>query len=249
MDSNPLTGSGSQMAYYSRKKKVQERKDIRRTVLFIFLTVVFIVAFFFYGLPVVIRYTAVLTDIRKTDEPIETQDTTSPPPPKFEDVPDYTNKENIDVRGNTEPGADVTIYYNSQEQEVLANSDGIFTYTFSLQDGVNTFYAISKDSSGNESQKSESQKIIFDSEPPEFEVTSPEDGKTFYGSKERQIVIQGTTEKNARVKINDRWVVVESDGSFAYATSLSEGDNTFKVVAEDEAGNQTEKEMTLKFNP
>ena len=46
-----------------------------------------------------------------------------------------------------------------------------------------------------------------------------------------------------------RIVVVESDGSFAFTTTLSEGENQFTVKASDKAGNSTEAVLKLNFSP
>jgi len=60
---------------------------------------------------------------------------------------------------------------------------------------------------------------------------------------------EGKVEENAKVQINDRVVVVESDGTFSFVTTLSEGQNNFTVKAEDEARNKVEKNLKVTYAP
>ncbi len=233
---------------YSRLKATEERKNIRKAFVFAFLTIATLAIFIFLGIPAIAKFAAFLTDLRKSGEPVEKVDTTPPVPPKLDPLPEFTNQVRVELKGSTEPGATVVLFINNKKDEVLANKGGVFTYSLPLNKGENTISALAKDSAGNESQESSTHKITYDDEPPEIEVNSPEDGTTYYGSKQRQIVIEGKTEELASVTINDRIVVVESDGSFAFATTLTEGENSFTIKAQDSAGNATEKSITLHFS-
>jgi hypothetical protein len=234
---------------YSRLTKTEEKKNIRRAYFFGFLTIALIVVFIFLGLPAFAKFAGFLTDLRKSSEAPEVGDTTPPAPPRLEPLPEATNNLQVEIKGSTEPGATVVLTLNNKQQELLANKEGTFSYTFSLADGENTLSAIAFDSAGNESQKTKKYKITYDNDPPELAIVKPEDGSKFYGAKQRQIVIEGMTEEGASVNINERLVVVEADGSFSFATSLSEGENQFSIKASDKAGNTTEKSLTLHFTP
>lgn len=213
------------------------------------LTVILIGGIFVFGLPTVAKFAAFLTDLRKSGEPVEINDTTPPAPPRLDTLPEATNKTRIEVSGESEPGATVILSFNEDPQEVLADSEGSFRFTFELNDGPNTLIASAKDPSGNESQKTEGVTIIFDDEEPSLSINSPSEGASFFGSKQRQVVVEGTTDSEASLSINDRFVLVEEDGSFAFATTLSEGENTFNLKAQDKAGNQTEKSLKVNFAP
>lgn len=234
---------------YSRLSKLEEQKNVRSTAIFVILTIAALAAFFFFGLPTVIKFSAFLTDIRKSGEPVEKDDNTPPVLPRFDPLPEATNSNRVELIGRTEPGVTVTLFLNGTQEEILANNEGEFTYSFSLNKGNNRVSALAKDSAGNESQKSSVIVITFDNQPPEIEMTSPQDGTQYYGSKQRQVVIEGKTEEKAAVNINGRIVVVESDGSFAFTTTLSEGENQFTVKASDKAGNSTETVLKLNFSP
>ncbi len=234
---------------YSRLARTEERQSIRRAIFFTFLSIVSIFAFIFLGLPVLARFAGFLTDLKKSGLPIERNDTTPPAPPRLESLPEYTNEFSVEIKGTTEAGATLTLFLNGDEEEVVVNKDGDFNFTFKLDKGENTVSVKARDAAGNESQETNVYKIIFDNEPPELEVTSPEDGKEFYGSKERQVSINGKTEESASVTINDRIVAVDASGNFTFVTTLSEGENGFTIKTEDKAGNSTEASLTLRFTP
>jgi len=92
-------------------------------------------------------------------------------------------------------------------------------------------------------------EVVFDNESPDLEVTSPEEGKEYYGSKERQITIEGLTEDGVSLTINDRIVAVDEDGTFTFLTTLNEGKNNFNIKSTDKAENQTEMDFSVSFTP
>lgn len=228
---------------------MEEKQNKRKALGFVFLTIATIAFMLYFGIPLLVKLSNFAYDLKKSGETIETSDKTPPPPPRFSELPAFTKNEKLEVSGNTEPAASVTISLNNETAEVLANNDGEFSQSFSLKKGENTLYAFAKDSSGNQSQDSKTYTIILDKETPEVAVTKPSDGETFYGNKNRQITIEGTTEKDAQIQINDRLVIVDSTGTFSTFFTLQEGDNNFTVKSEDQAGNTTETSFSVKYVP
>src|SRR5690606_23917923 len=143
------------------------------------------------------------------------------------------------------PGSTLVLEVNNQKKEQLVGNDGRFSLTAELTGGENTLNAKAIDNAGNESQSTETFRIVVDKNPPDLTITSPQDKSSYYGSRERQLVIEGETESDANITINDRIVVVNSEGHFTYAISLQEGENIFTVIAKDKAGNETKQEFTV----
>jgi len=233
---------------YSRLTRIEEKENIRRAVFFSLLTIISLALVFFLGLPAVAKFSAFLSDLRKSSEPVERQDSTPPVPPRIEPLPEATNQLRVDIKGSTEPGVSVILKLNNKEEEILANNDGEFNYTFALNDGENKISAYARDSSGNESQKTEEINIIYDNDPPQLSLTTPNDGTNYYGSKQRQVLLEGETEVGVNININGRFVQVDSDGKFTFTTTLNEGENKFTILAQDLAENITEKTLTLHFS-
>lgn len=234
---------------YSRLQSVEERRNLRSTILFTALTVVALVLLIFVGVPLFGKLTVFLSDLRGGNKVISKNDTTPPAPPKFSYFPAFTNQQNVTVSGTSEPGATVKLIFNGSGQEVIVDKDGNFSFSLALSDGVNTFSATAVDTSGNTSQQSKDYTITFDNKPPALTITSPSDGSSFFGSNQRQVTIQGTTDTNSQVVINERIVSVDDTGAFQYTSTLNDGANTFSVKATDQAGNSTQKDITLNFNP
>jgi len=235
--------------FTSRFVNSEERKNKRKAVLFIALTVVAFAVLYFLGIPAIGRLTALVSSLKGNDQKISSSDITPPPAPKFRNFPEYTNQQSVALYGNTEAGATVKLTFDGNPQEILSDGSGQFSFNVTLQDGENVFAAIAIDQSGNQSQKTEDHTIVFDKKTPDLEITSPSDGSSFFGSSQRQITLEGKTEATASVTVNDRIISVEEDGTFQYTTTLNEGGNTLKVISKDLAGNTTEKSLTLNFTP
>jgi hypothetical protein len=232
---------------YSRLASVEERKNKRSAVLFILLTIAAVLILFFVGLPILGNFAAFVSEIGKSTKPITSSDNTPPAPPRFDNYPDFTNEKEFTLGGSTEPGATIKLTFNGKEQDGLSDNDGKFHFNLSLTNGENSFSAAAVDAAGNASQTSADGKVVYDNKPPDLTIDYPSDGTQYLGSKQRQITIQGTTEVNCQITINDRIVSVDDSGKFQYTTSLNDGENKFTIKSTDQAGNTTESSLTLNF--
>jgi len=231
-------------------RSLEERRNIGKATRFVFLTIVVGVLLFFYGIPALGRFAAFVSELAKSDKPISKNDTTPPAPPQIDTLPEYTNKPKLSITGKSEEGATIKFILNSEAKEVVADRDGKFSLDFTLDDGENGITASATDLAGNESVKTKTFKITFDDEEPKLILDGPSNGSQFFGTRQRQVDIKGSVDdSNTQVTINDRFVAVEDNGSFQFTTTLSEGENKFKIKAVDLAGNSSEKELTLNFTP
>ena len=248
--STPPAGSSKMIKRYSRLQSVEEKKNTTHAALFIILTIAIVAVLFFFGIPALSRVVYFVSNLKKTNTPIQTTDTTPPPPPRFNSFSSFTNQQTVNISGNAEPGSTVKLTFNGQEHASLVDKDGNFSFTnLTLNSGTNTFSGISIDSAGNQSQKTQDYTITFDNKPPSLTINSPSDGSQFFGSNQRQITIEGTTDPGDQITINGRIVAVDDSGNFQYTTTLNDGQNTFTAIATDQAGNTTEKDFTLNFSP
>ena len=234
---------------YSRLASVEEKRNMRRAFIFTILTILAILGVLFYGLPSVARFAAFLSDLRKSNLPVDRNDTTPPAPPRLDRLPEATKEPEIEISGVTEEGATVILTLNGKDEEVVADADGKFRFSYSLRKGENQISAKAKDRTGNESQPTAGITVLFDNEAPKLDISAPADGSQFYGDGQRQLAIKGTTEVGITLTINDRIVKVEEDGTFTFATTLADGENSFNLKSADKAGNQTEKTLKVNFSP
>lgn len=235
---------------YSRQTRTEQRKDARSAAFYIVLTVAALILILFFGIPAIGRVAVFLHDLQSSGKPIDTgNDNTPPAPPIFERLPQTTNKTVLAVYGRTEAGAIVTLKINDNEEEVVADNGGAFTYDWELLDGDNKIKAFAKDSAGNQSQETQTFTVKYDDEAPELEIKSPKNGQSFSGTKARQATIEGSTEARASVTINDRIVAVDTEGNFSFFTSLKDGENVFIIKSKDAGGNEVEKSITVDYTP
>jgi hypothetical protein len=233
---------------YSRLASAEEKRNIKKAYNYVILSVIAIILLIFFGLPLIVKFAGFIGDVAKSDKAVEIQDTTPPAPPQFNEIPENTNSERLEIAGKSEDGATIIINANGVTSEVLANSEGVFNFTFNLDKGENTIEATAKDKSNNGSTKSLEYKIYFDNQDPELEVTTPTDNANFYGSSQRQLSIKGTVDEKVNLTINDKFVSLKDDNSFIFATTLSEGENKFEIKAIDPANNETSTSLTVTFS-
>ena len=142
---------------------------------------------------------------------------------------------NVQIDGITIPAS---VIANGNSGNVVAN------VPFLLADGKHTVQITLVDNGGN--KVTESWTFTVDATPPTLEITSSTNTPITYTS---TFWINGTTEPGAKVTINGVNVPVDSNGNFAYETTLVNGENVFIVKATDEAGNTATETVTALYLP
>jgi hypothetical protein len=137
-----------------------------------------------------------------------------------------TNSLNLTLFGRTEENAQVWI----NDEEVIP-SNGIFSYTSDLVEGINEFTARAVDLAGNWNQST--LTILRDTAEPILNVTSPEDHTVTNRS---NVTVTGTVIDGAGVRVDGEDYMLVS-GKFNATATLDEGDNGILVEAWDDAGN------------
>lgn len=234
----------------SRLRRKEERRNLRRAIIFGSLTVILALALVFLGIPALIRMAIFLGNLRSSSLPVETQDALPPAPPRLRPLPEATNSAQITLQGFAEPGSTVEIFIGEMStKKIVAENDGTFTASgIKLALGRNEITATATDEAGNLSQQSDKIIIAYDETPPELAIDEPSKGADLFGEKNK-VIVKGRTEEGAEVRINERIVIVDSEGNFEYPLRLSEGNNLIRVVAVDKAGNKTKKEIKVIYTP
>jgi len=238
------------MVRKTRLARKQEARNVRQAIFYIILTLTLAFVLIFVGIPLLIKMAIFLGNLRASSKLPEQVDTIPPSPPRIIIPFEATNSAQFSLKGYTEPGATIKIYNSGLSLgETVADDEGSFSIeNLKLTSGRNEITAVAQDAADNESQPSMSSVINYDTTPPSLEVTYPEDGETIAGL-ENQITLEGKTEEGAKISVNGRLVIVGPEGDFNYQYSLEEGENTFIIIAQDKAGNQTEKELKVEYSP
>lgn len=77
-------------------------------------------------------------------------------------------------------------------------------------------------------------------------ITSPANNTTV---SESRVTVRGRTAPKAEVFVNDAETKADGNGDFSATVTLDEGENYILVVANDESGRFSEKELTVTYAP
>ncbi len=233
--------------YHSRLQQVEEQKSIKTALIFGGLTVVIIVAAIFFGIPAFSKFINLFN--RNSAQSQTKNNAVTLHTPSLANLPQYTNQQSIIVKGTSSPNATVKVFFNDSSDETSTDNDGNFAINVSLTKGANTIFAQTIDSSGNASVNSNSYIVNFSNQVPNLTVNSPQNNQTFYGSTQQLLTVQGSTDINNTVTINEHIAVVDPAGKFSYPFNLQNGDNNLKIISQDQAGNKKEIDLKVTFNP
>ncbi|MHB9154507.1 MAG: LysM peptidoglycan-binding domain-containing protein [Endomicrobiales bacterium] len=112
-----------------------------------------------------------------------------------------------------------------------------------LPDGVYYYRVAYMDELGFEGQFSAPVQFTIDTTPPVIRVASPQDGEEVDAE---FVHVEGTSEPNSIIRINDKTIPVDEKGGFQTAVMPRNGRNIITFVAEDRAGNSSRTELTVE---
>lgn len=206
-----------------------------------------IVFLFVFGLKILVGF-SLLVDRIRGNVPQQSQNQELILPPILDPLPEATNSASIAITGKGDPGVKVVLYIDEEESTTLpVKDDGTFSFTKKLPEGNHTVSAKAKNDKDSLSDLSNVVRINIMRTKPELTVTSPQEGARIVGES-NTVTVKGKTSPDNAVTVNDRLAVVSNDGSFSYSYSLSEGENTIRIVATDPAGNQESAERRATYS-
>ncbi len=172
----------------------------------------------------------------------------APLPPRIAAIPEATNSAQLPLNGFADPNTKVIIFLNAQPvATVSSDPKGQFNLPhLTLQEGNNTIYAITYRQQQH-SPPSEIYRVDYDHQPPKLEIKKP--GQVTSVSYQRNINLEGITENNVKLTINDHLVLVDNQGHFSYPFELANGDNKIVIKAQDLAGNTSQKTIFITYHP
>lgn len=230
----------------SRLVKKEKKQLQRQTWLYLLFGVALLLLFVLVLVPNLIRLFFAIID---RESPFVETDTVPPQVPVLSSTPvEATFSASLNLTGFAEADSTVVFVLNSSKAaEVTAAEDGSFSYELALADGLNELSIFGVDAAGNESLKTRTYQIVRDDEAPFLELSEPKDGAVIELEKNRTLSIQGSTEPEARLLINDRLVLADKEGNFSSNYYLAEGKNQLLFIITDKAGNRTERQIEVEF--
>lgn len=156
----------------------------------------------------------------------------------------YTTNANVTVKGTASPELDLHLLNNNQEVAVgRTDAAGNFAFNIKLNNGANVLKAYTSASNGVTDPSAE-VKVTLDTEKPILSIKSPANNSR---TNKDVITITGlvSDENLDFVKVNGSKAKVSEDGSWSIKMIVEDGINTFKVVAQDKAGNKVTKTIKV----
>lgn len=229
----------------SRLAKHEQKKVLRQTILMGLGAVVLGVGFIFFVLPNSVRLISYLMG----DDQVNTEVSTIPlQAPLLSAPPVATTSAQIAIAGFAQPETEVVLVLNgSQSGRQKTDAEGTFAITIDLNEGENTVAAYTIAADDRESELSHQYSVIKDTQAPLLEISQPQDNQTIELRKNQNIAVAGKTDAGAQITLNGRLVYTQADGGFSTNYLLQEGENKLELLAKDEAGNETKKELKVTF--
>lgn len=238
------------MAYRSRYSKRLYRKKKPNILGKLILIIIIIFIAFNWILPNLINGLGFFNKLTKSSsnktESVGENPTLAPPVLL---IPyEATNSGRINISGYASSNSTIKIYVDDEFiNEIKTKDDGSFiAEQVSLNLGTNNIYGKTVDTKGLESLSSKILKLIYDNEKPNLSVLEPEDNEI---SKDKKIKVSGKTDTGVILYVSNERTITGSDGSFSKDISLSEGDNILIIKAHDSAGNLTEIQRKVIYQP
>lgn len=249
IDSQPEISDTNTMPNSRLRKKVENHY---RNVFILTLIglIILVAALLLYGPSLLINFSVQLGNLGKntSSSDINKDSHSFIPAPILDSQTSATNSANIKITGQSSLNEkdDIKLYVNNELADVThPKKNGSFSFdSVELKEGANLIKAVAF-VKNDKSDDSNILTISYIKDAPELTINEPQDGQSFSGDN-KTITVKGKTNPTARVTVNDHIAVIKNDGSYFYTMTLQNGDNKIKVISSDEAGNKTEKEITVK---
>jgi len=232
----------------SRLKRNSEEEISRKTILVGLTTLLVFLAAAVFGLPILVRFSILLGDLKNGRE-IGVKEKVLPPlPPRLVVPYEATNSAEIVIAGFAQPKTMVELLKNEVTlTKQVVGEDGGFSFSgVMLDQGENSFGAITISDDGGSSEPSKPVVVVFDDTSPEMVLTRPEKDEIRVDAINYEVV--GTSEKGASVWVNGRVALVSDEGNFKIRIELSIGKNEVEVLVRDLAGNETKKKVVIIYD-
>ena len=233
----------------SRLERYRRTQSNRQAMIYIFLSIVFIVGLVKWGIPALISIASWWSGDEQISQ--EVQSNIRPQAPVLDPLPEATYSASIKVSGYTLGDMRVRLKLNGMDlDETRADSEGRFEFSnISLSNDENRIELKTLDDQDNESDTTMAT-VILDTSKPVVEIISPNEEHQFYGLDQKNLEIKGKVdEPEDKVTVNDNFAQVDSEGNFVYRTVMSEGANDYVIKVVDLAGNTTERLFRVFYTP
>lgn len=231
----------------SRLRRYEDHKSQKKLSIAVIGSLALLVFLAVFGLKILVGFSLLVDRIRGNSPATQTQSSVLLSP-TLDPLPEATFSATLALSGKATPGMKLIVYLDDTEYKTLiVPDDGLFTVDdIAVDEGQVSLKSKIADDKDNTSDYSNTLTVTIDRKPPTLAVSKPEEGLTIQDGSHKA-VIEGQTDSDSKVIVNDRIVVVRADGSFVYTMPLADGENTLNIIAIDPAGNRTTVERRVTY--
>jgi bacillopeptidase F len=233
----------------TRLSRNLEKKTKQRLFINVFGTLIILFLLVKFGIPAVVNLSLLMGGAAGGNDKNAIQLSSAPIlPPLLNSTFNATNSASVSISGSATQKITIKLYVNNNFVDSSdTKDDGSFYFDHvTLSAGENIIQAKSRQNN-KESDFSKSITIIYASKAPSLSLDSPSDGQTF-SKDSSSVLVKGKTDPDVRVTVNDFWAIVDGAGNYSYNLKLQNGDNQIHVVAQDIAGNKSEKIIKVNYS-
>lgn len=234
----------------SRLTRNQEKQNKKQFYISILGIIIILFVFFKFGLAALGEAGSFISSIGGNEEGTPQNEDVPLLPPQLDSIPSATDNSAMTISGSASQSEGVIeIFLNEilEDRITLENTNAFESTPIRLKEGENVFTARLTHKK-KESSLSDPASISYYKDKPSLEITHPQEGQTFR-REDKTIEIDGKTEHDNTVRVNDFIAAVDGQGNFSYSLSLNDGDNEIKIVAENPAGITEEKTLKVRYEP
>lgn len=231
-----------------RLSRHQDRVFIKKILFFGVILIVIFCFIFIYGIRLLLNFSLFVANIGSKKQPETTTQTDNfIGTVSIDSIPVATNSAKFIVSGSMQNFDKIVLYINGEE---VKSDDTISSDTYQeiigdLKKGSNEVFAEGQTTDGKHKEKTQVYNVTYISDKPKLEISSPTDHQK---TNNQDFPINGKTDKEIYIRVNDLPVVVNADGSFQTSVKLKDGDNQIVISAQDVAGNTTTQTLTVNYS-
>ncbi len=232
----------------SRLSRRIEKQTKRNLLLSTIGTLLVILVLIKFGIPFLVKFSLFLSGSKSsTTQQSENSNNTFISAPVLDSLPNATNSAIIKISGSSNKNQTIELYINDLlTGRTQTENNENFSFNGTLNPGENIIKVKAK-VNNNQSDFSLSETVVLKSAAPSLNLKSPTDGQSF-SKDQNPINITGSTDPEVKVIVNSFWAIVDENNNFSYKLQLLNGENNIKVIATDQAGNKTEKNIKVKYS-
>jgi bacillopeptidase F len=235
----------------SRLNKNFEKKSQKTLILSIIGILIVLFLLFRFGIDILVNFSTFISGSKNSQTSEQTNQINYIAPPILNPLVSATNSAQIVITGKAIKDQTVNLYINnSQTDQIQTDKNGVFVFTETLKSGDNQIKT-KAENNGKQSDFSNAFDVVLKNSAPTLDISSPSDGQRFDKNSigtGNSVNVSGKTDQGVSVTVNGFWAVVDDNNNFSYTLPLQNGDNQIKIIATDQAGNKTEKDIKINYS-